>query len=97
MASTITTDDVKHIAALAKIAVTDTEVAALQRELDEILGYVRQLDDLPTEGIPPTFQVTGLKNVMRKDELIDYRVSQAELLKNVPFVQDGHIKVPKVL
>ncbi|HXH27237.1 MAG TPA: Asp-tRNA(Asn)/Glu-tRNA(Gln) amidotransferase subunit GatC [Candidatus Acidoferrum sp.] len=97
MASTISIDDIKHVAALAKIAVTDAEIASLQCELDEILGYVQQLDGLDTAGVEPTFQVTGLKNVMREDEIIDYNVPQAELLKNVPQVQDGQIKVPKVL
>lgn len=95
--ATISLDDVKYVAALSKIAVTDDEAQKLQRELDAILGYVKQLDSVNTEGYGPTYQVTALKNVMREDELIDYGVSQAELLKNAPAQQDNHIKVPKVL
>lgn len=95
--ATISLDDVKYVAALAKIALSNDEAAKLQKELDAILGYVKQLDSVDTSGFSPTYQVTGLTNVMRPDELIDYDVSQAELLKNAPAQQAGQIKVPKVL
>jgi len=95
--TTISTDDVKYVAALAKIAITDDEAAKLTQELDAILGYVRQLDAVDTTGLKPTYQVTGLKNVMRPDKLIDYGTSQKDLLKNVPRTRDGYIEVPKVL
>jgi aspartyl-tRNA(Asn)/glutamyl-tRNA(Gln) amidotransferase subunit C len=95
--ATITLDDVKYVAVLAKIALTDEQAARLQQELDTILGYVKQLDALDTAGIEPTYQVTGLKNVMREDEIIDYQVSRAELLRNAPAQQENQIKVPKVL
>jgi aspartyl-tRNA(Asn)/glutamyl-tRNA(Gln) amidotransferase subunit C len=97
MADTISIDDVRYVAGLAKIAVSDDEAARLQKELDTILGYVQQLDQLDTTGVEPTYQVTGLKNVDRDDEIIDYGVSQQELLKNAPQSKDNHIKVPKVL
>lgn len=95
--TTITTQDVSYIAGLAKIAVSDEEARKLQKELAAILDYVAQLDELDTSGVEPTYQVTGLSNVMRDDALIDYGVSQSELLKNAPHTQDNQIKVPKVL
>ena len=95
--STITLDDVKYVASLAKIAITDEQAAKLQQELDTILGYVKQLDSLDTKGIEPTYQVTGLTNIMREDEIIDYRVSREDLLKNAPHQHNNQIKVPKVL
>lgn len=95
--ATISLDDVKYVAALSKIAVTDEEAQKLQKELDAILGYVKQLDSVDVEGYSPTYQVTDLKNVMREDELVNYGVTQAELLKNAPAQQDNQIKVPKVL
>lgn len=95
--TTISTQDVQYIAGLAKIAVSDKEAATLQAELTAILEYVRQLDELDTSGVEPTYQVTGLVNVMRNDTIIDYGVSQQELLKNAPHTQDNQIKVPKVL
>jgi len=95
--ATITLDDIKYVAALSKIAVSDDQAAKLQVELDTILGYVKQLDSLDTTATEPTYQVTGLTNIMRDDVIIDYGVSRADLLKNAPHQQDNQIKVPKVL
>lgn len=95
--TTISTQDVSYIAGLAKIAVSSEEAAKLQKELAAILAYVAQLDTLDTSGVEPTYQVTGLSNITREDTVIDYGVSQAELLKNAPRVHDNQIKVPKVL
>lgn len=95
--STITADDVKYVASLAKIAITDEEAARFTKELDAILGYVRQLDSVDTTGLEPTYQVTGLKNVMRADEISDYGTTRDDLLKNAPRKRDGYIEVPKVL
>ncbi|HKX73071.1 MAG TPA: Asp-tRNA(Asn)/Glu-tRNA(Gln) amidotransferase subunit GatC [Candidatus Saccharimonadales bacterium] len=95
--STITVNDVKYVASLAKIAITDEEAARFTTELDAILGYVRQLEAVDTTGLEPTYQVTGLKNVTRPDEVIDYGTTRDELLKNAPRQKDGYIEVPKVL
>lgn len=95
--SAITVDDVNYIASLAKVAITPEEAEKFTKELDAILGYVRQLESVDTTGLEPTYQVTGLKNITRKDKVIDYGVDQAGLLKNTPDKQDGSIKVPKVL
>jgi aspartyl-tRNA(Asn)/glutamyl-tRNA(Gln) amidotransferase subunit C len=95
--TTISIDDVQYVAGLAKIAVSDDEAAKLRDELDTILGYVQQLNELDTTGVEPTYQVTGLTNVSREDEIIDYGVSQEALLRNAPKSQNNQIKVPKVL
>ena len=93
----ITTDDVKYVARLSKIAITDDEAAKFTKELDAILGYVQQLDAVDTDGLQPTYQVTGLTNITRPDDIIDYGTSQKDLLKNVRRERDGYIEVPKVL
>lgn len=95
--SKITINDVRRVAALAKIAVTDAEATKLAKELDAILEYVRQLDAVDTKGLEPTYQVTGLTNVTRKDEVINYGTTRDDLLKNAAHKQGGQIKVPKVL
>lgn len=95
--SAISIQDVHYVARLAKIAVTDDEATKLQAELGAILGYVRQLDSLDTSNIHPTYQVTGLSNIDRDDVVTDYGVDQQALLRNAPHIQDGQIKVPKVL
>jgi aspartyl-tRNA(Asn)/glutamyl-tRNA(Gln) amidotransferase subunit C len=95
--STISVQDVQKLAQLSALNLNDDEVAALVGELNHILGYVEQLNDVDTEGVEPTYQVTGLHTVTRPDEIIDYGVSQQDLLKNAPDVQDGQMKVPRVL
>ena len=95
--STITKDDVKYVAGLAKIAITEDEADALTAELDAILGYVNQLDGVDVTGLSPTYQVNGLVNVQREDVAQDYGTTQETLLQNAPETQDGSIKVPRVL
>jgi aspartyl-tRNA(Asn)/glutamyl-tRNA(Gln) amidotransferase subunit C len=97
MSTTISKDDVLYVAALAKIAITDEEATKFTKELDAILGYVRQLDTVDTTGLEPTYQVTGLTNITRPDEIINYGTTREDLLKNAPRKRDGYIEVPKVL
>lgn len=95
--SKISADDVKKLAALSGLLITDDEIGPLSKELEAILGYVEQLDSIDTVDVEPTYQVTGLKNVMRSDELINYGVDQAGLLANAPATEQSSIKVRKVL
>lgn len=95
--SSISIDDVKKLAVLSALTVTDDEATALLAQLNEILGFVEQLNEVDTTGVEPTYQVTGLENVMRDDELIDYGLSREQLLRNAPDQQGGHIKVKRVL
>jgi aspartyl-tRNA(Asn)/glutamyl-tRNA(Gln) amidotransferase subunit C len=93
----LTRDDVLKLARLARLQLTDEEVETFRKEISEVLGYVKQLDDVDVAGLEPTSQVTGLKNVMREDQVIDYGVSAKDLLKLAPKVQDGHIKVKRMI
>lgn len=95
--SKLSSDDILKLAQLARLQLSDTEVAEFAGELTEILNYVEQLDSVDVEGLEPTNQVTGLTNVSRKDELKDYGYQPAELLKNVPQTQDGQIKVKRMI
>jgi aspartyl-tRNA(Asn)/glutamyl-tRNA(Gln) amidotransferase subunit C len=72
-------------------------VEEYSRELTAILQYVQQLEQVDVSGLQPTNQVTGLTNVMRDDEVRDYGYEPRELLKNVPAVQDEHIKVKRMI
>lgn len=95
--SKITTDEVHRIARLAQIAITDDEAKELAKQLGDILTYVEQLDAVDTTGLQPTYQVTGLTGVKRKDQPIKYGVSREGLLQNAAKTNDGYIEVPKVL
>ena len=90
-------EDILKLARLAQLELTDEEIVKFQKEISEILGYVEQLQNVDVKGLKPTYQVTRLKNVTRKDEIIDYGVSQADLLKNVPTLENKQIKVRRVL
>ena len=95
--STISIADVQKLAQLSALTITDDQAQTMTDELNEILGYVEQLNEVDTDGIEPTYQVNGLENITRPDEIKDMSVSQEDLLKNAPEQQDGSIKVPRVL
>ena len=95
--STITTDDVRHLAQLSNLQISDDEVDNLRGDLENILGYIEQLGELDTTGVAPTYQVTGLENVWRDDEVQAASVTREQLLKLAPEQAASSVKVPKVL
>jgi aspartyl-tRNA(Asn)/glutamyl-tRNA(Gln) amidotransferase subunit C len=92
----ITPDEVRRIAALANLGLSDTEVSQMAAELNRIVGFVEQLQAVDTTGVLPTDQVTGLVDVFRPDE-VHSDLSRDELLANAPDQQDGFFKVKRVL
>lgn len=93
----ITQSDVRHLAQLSNLQLTPDEVASLQTDLQNIIGYVQLLDELDTSGIEPTYQVTDLKNVWRADVVDNYGINKDVLLALAPEKEAEQIKVPKVL
>ncbi|MGB2787548.1 MAG: Asp-tRNA(Asn)/Glu-tRNA(Gln) amidotransferase subunit GatC [Candidatus Saccharimonadaceae bacterium] len=95
--STISDDDVKHLATLSNIQLAEDEAAGLRQDLTNILDYIEQLGELDTANVEPTYQVTGLQNVWRDDIIDDSGVLREDLLNLAPEQRDSQIKVPKVL
>jgi aspartyl-tRNA(Asn)/glutamyl-tRNA(Gln) amidotransferase subunit C len=95
--SKLSRDDVLKLARLSRLRLSDEEVERFAAELSAILDYVQMLDKVDTSGLEPTYQVTGLQNVTRADEVKDYGYKAEELLKNAPAVLDGQFKVKRVL
>jgi aspartyl-tRNA(Asn)/glutamyl-tRNA(Gln) amidotransferase subunit C len=93
----LTREDVLKLASLARISLSDDEVEEFSEELSAILGYVEQLSTVDVSGLKPTNQVTGLTNVMRADEVIDYGYKPADLLKNVPKVKGDQLQVKRMI
>ncbi len=93
----LTSDDVLKLARLARLELSDKEVENYQTELSQILEYVEQLQQVDTKGLTPTNQVTGLVNVMRDDKIIEYGYDAQVLLKNVPRLKDGLIRVNRMV
>lgn len=95
--TTITRDDVLHLAQLSNLQLSDGEITSLQADLSNILGYINQLSELDTSGVEPTYQVTDLENVGRDDVVQAYSANREALLALAPEQIDNQIKVPKVL
>ena len=95
--STISFDDVKKLARLSALDLDEQQAESMRSELESILDYIEQLQAAETNTVEPTYQVNGLESVTREDVLVDYGVSQEELLKNAPERRDGMIVVPRVL
>lgn len=93
----LTRDDVLKLARLARISLSDAEADEFTEELSAILQYVEQLSSVDVSGLEPTNQVTGLTNVMRKDEVVDYGYTPAKLLENVPAVEKNQLKVKRMI
>jgi aspartyl-tRNA(Asn)/glutamyl-tRNA(Gln) amidotransferase subunit C len=87
---------VARIGQLARIAIDDQERALLAGELSHILGWIEQLNELDTEGVPPMTSVTPMRLALREDEVKDGG-RQDDILKNAPDRQNGFFVVPKVV
>ena len=89
-------DEVLHIAALAKLGVTETDVESLREQLSNILEHFEALQKLDTTQVPPTAQSIALQNVLRQDEIAP-SLSSEEVLSNAPQREDDFFKVKIVL
>lgn len=88
--------NVKHVAKLANLKLNEQEIEKFENQLSSILDYIKKLEEVDTNNIEPTSQVTGLENVTREDEAIP-SFSQEEALANAPQKENGFIKVKAIL
>ncbi|GAC1318603.1 MAG: Asp-tRNA(Asn)/Glu-tRNA(Gln) amidotransferase subunit GatC [Chloroflexota bacterium] len=93
---TITRDDVRHVARLARLGLSEEEMDRYAAELDHILNAMEALRQLDTSTIPPTAQVIPLTNVMRED-LDRPSASRDDILANAPATRADQFLVPTVL
>ncbi|MDP4108010.1 MAG: Asp-tRNA(Asn)/Glu-tRNA(Gln) amidotransferase subunit GatC [Bacillota bacterium] len=94
--SRISIDQVKHVANLARLAITEEEAEKFTKQLDAIITFAEQLNELDTENVEPTSHVLDIKNVLRED-VPQKGLPQEEVLKNAPEEKDGQFKVPSIL
>ncbi len=92
----ITEEEVRHVARLARLALSEEEVKKFQRQLEKILEYVAKLRELNLEGVEPTTHVIPVVNRLREDRGKE-SLSKEEALSNAPNTEEGHFKVPKVI
>ncbi len=92
----ISAEQVKHVANLARLAITEEETEKFTKQLDAIITFAEQLNELDTENVEPTSHVLEMKNVLRED-IPKPGLPREQVLKNAPEHQDGQIKVPAIL
>jgi aspartyl-tRNA(Asn)/glutamyl-tRNA(Gln) amidotransferase subunit C len=92
----ITRDEVLHIAKLAKLKLSEEEIALFQEQLGRILDYFREIEQLDTEHVAPMKHIVDMRNVFRADEPRP-SVPVSEALKNAPKRRDNYFEVPKVV
>ncbi|WP_332812429.1 Asp-tRNA(Asn)/Glu-tRNA(Gln) amidotransferase subunit GatC [Sphingomonas sp.] len=92
----VDTATVRHIAKLARIAVSDAEVEALVPELNNILTWVEQLQEVDVSGIEPMTAVIPNQLRLRNDIVTDGG-KRDDILKNAPVAEHGFFAVPKVI
>lgn len=89
-------EEVKHVATLARLAITDEEAEKFTAQLGRITEYVEQLNELDTTGVEPTTHVLPLVNVMRKDEAAQ-GLPREKMMLNVKEQENGQVKVPAIM
>ncbi|ARA92993.1 aspartyl/glutamyl-tRNA(Asn/Gln) amidotransferase subunit C [Rhodothermaceae bacterium RA] len=92
----VSIEDVRYIAALARLRFTEAEEQRLAEQMTTMLEYVGQLQTLDTTGVPPMSHVLDLVNVMRED-VVQTRISREEALRNAPDADEAYFRVPRVI
>lgn len=92
----LTPDEVRHIAHLARLGLTDADVEKFAPQLSEILDYFERLKAVDTEGVPPTTYPLDLHNVMR-DDVTDPPATAEETLQNAPQREGDFFRVRAIL
>jgi aspartyl-tRNA(Asn)/glutamyl-tRNA(Gln) amidotransferase subunit C len=92
----VTNEQVRHIAKLARIAMSEDEIERLAPELNNILRWVEQLGEVNTDGIEPLATVIDQKLRLR-DDIVDDGNVRDDVLANAPEAQHGFFAVPKVI
>jgi aspartyl-tRNA(Asn)/glutamyl-tRNA(Gln) amidotransferase subunit C len=87
--------EVRHVAMLARLALTDDEVGTLQSDLNSILGHIDTIQQLDLDSVPPMAHAIPVTNVTREDVVVPGLSREAALL-NAPLKQDGAFLIPQI-
>jgi aspartyl-tRNA(Asn)/glutamyl-tRNA(Gln) amidotransferase subunit C len=88
--------DVRHVAKLARLALSESEIAQYGSQLAQLLTFVDELRELDTEHVAATAQVIESRNVVRPDR-VEPCLSRDEVLAGAPQAQNGFFRVPKII
>ena len=92
----ITKDQVKYVANLARLNVSETEAEELRTHMADIITFADALNEVDTEGIEPTNHAIKVENVLRED-VVKESYDRDEILKNAPMKQAGCYAVPRIV
>ena len=92
----LSVDEVRHVAMLARLALDDSELATMARQLERILDYVAQIGKLNVDGVEPMARALPIKNVLRED-IIEKSLPLEKVLLNAAQTDGAFFKVPKVI
>jgi aspartyl-tRNA(Asn)/glutamyl-tRNA(Gln) amidotransferase subunit C len=91
----LTIEEVKHVAHLARLRLSEDELEKLQTDLSHILDHIDMLKEVDVSDVAPTAQVTDLANVMREDE-VRQSLPREDVLANAPHQSDGMFRVKEI-
>ncbi len=94
--SLLTTDDIRKVAALSRLKVSESEAERLKQQLGEILQYVHRLDEVDTSDVEPMAHAVEVSNVFREDEPRE-SLSREQALANAPQADGRYFLVPPIL
>ncbi len=93
----LSSEEVKNIAKLARIGLSDEDVLKYQRDLSAILDFFKELETVPTDGVLPMGNSTEKSDAFREDVAASgSEAERAAILANVPMTKDGFVKVKSV-
>ncbi len=92
----VSKEDVKHIAKLSKLYLTEKELEKYTKDLSNIVTFANELSSIDVEGVRPTAHILDIKNVFRED-IREASYDREQILKNAPTKEAGCISVPKVM
>ncbi len=93
----ITNEEIKHIAELSRLKLTAEEEKNLGNQLGSILKYIEKLNEVDTEKVEPTAQVSGLSDVLRSDDVKDWDREEVAAALGQGELENGQVKVKRVL
>jgi len=88
--------DVRYVAHLARLYLTDEEAELFQGQLEHVLQYVKELSELDVDGVEPTAHAIPVQNVFRED-VVKSSVDREQVLENAPHERAGQFIVPKII
>jgi len=92
----ISSSDVRKVAQLARLELPENQIETYTSQLEEILSYVEQLQEIDTQNVPPTTRAVEVVNSMR-DDLVEVHSSREDILNQAPHREGDFFRVPKIL